>query len=422
MRYRSFARAIEQRLVEPNTQDRPFVLLSIDVARLNWYDQDYDFRRNSPTNRALINTLGQLLPASHLLCRRSQTSFLALVDMSPNTNRHTINQRIYGLDVLPIDDTVRLSIAGGVTVGATQFPRHGADLRALIEQADRACIEAKRYETRQKILWYSPRLLKRQKRRHDIGIALRHAVYERQIQAHYQPEVEIPSGRTIGFEALARWHCPGYGAVSAQEFIEAAEEKNLIVPLTSHMLELVLADLPKLKARFADATVALNISPKLFVNALIVNIVQDLSDKHQLPKGLVFEITENELPMRLSHLTAQLRTLRGLGLKIALDDFGQGYSSLSRLSNLPLDTLKIDASLVLRNREGINDKIIQMIVSLGRVLGLAVIAEGLETGAQQQCLLDAGCNQAQGWYYSRALPIDQVLQLPERITPHEVSY
>lgn len=417
MRQRSFMRVIEKRLSQSNARERPFVLLSIDLTRINWFEHSISLRRNNAINQELIATLANLLAKPHLLCRRDQTSFLALVEMPPNRTQHEIDQKIFGVRKLPTHDTLRLSVALGATVGGTQFPQRGTDWRTLIEQADMACSEAKRFATRQKIMWYSPRLYRQRQRRTDIAVALRQAIHNHDIKTYYQPVVELPTGNITGFEALARWNCPGHGEVSALEFIALAEQTNLIVLLTTQMIEQVLIDMPKIKAKFPHATIALNISPKLFINWIIVDMLEDLANKQQLPKDLILEITENELPMRLSHLKAQIKVLRRLGLKIALDDFGRGYSSLSRLANLPLDQLKIDKSLVSLNRHDTDKQIIRTIISLGSLLGLTVIAEGLETKAQMQDLVSAGCMQGQGWYYAQALPIEKAMELPSCITP-----
>jgi EAL domain-containing protein (putative c-di-GMP-specific phosphodiesterase class I)/GGDEF domain-containing protein len=417
LRYRDFLRRTQTRLTQSHATAKPFVLLIIDLARLAHLNPDYDYGHNKQFMSKVTKKLMQLLPSAHLLCRRHQTEFLALVDTPPEWNRNKINHHLF---LQPIDseiDSLRLDIVVSAAIGASAFERNETDISTLISQAETALSEGKRRTNRHKITWHSDRLERMRNRRLTIASKLSGAISARQIIAHYQPEVEIPSGKILGFEALARWNCEGIGEISAHEFIHLAEERNLIVQLTNCVMEQVIADMPGIQRKFPEATISLNISPTLFVNQIIVDMLQELFDSKKLPHGLMIEITENKLPIRLSHLVAQLHTIRDFGIKIALDDFGRSYSSLSRLSNLPLDKLKIDLSFIACTRNPANERVINMIVSLGQALGMSVTAEGVETQEQMNRLLDAGCKNAQGWYYSKAVPIEQVLSLAPVLTP-----
>lgn len=417
LRYRDFLRRAETRLTIAHESDTSFALLIIDLGRLAHLNPDYDYGHNNRFTSELIEILTQLLPPSHLLCRRHQTEFIAFVDTIPAQKRSYINRQFFQQGLDPVTDSLRLDIVMSAVVGATDFVCGETDLTTIIDQAEMALSEAKRRVSRYRITWHSDRLERMRNRRLTIASKLSGAIFARQIIAHYQPEIEIPSGKILGFEALARWNCEGIGEISAHEFIQLAEERNLIVQLTNCVMEQVIADMPSIEEKFPEATVSLNISPTLFVNEMIVDMLQELFDSKKLPARLMIEITENKLPIRLSHLVAQLHTIRGLGIKVALDDFGRGYSSLSRLSNLPLDKLKIDLSFIARSSHPANERVINMIVSLGQALGMSVTAEGLETLEQMNRLLNAGCKSAQGWFYCQAMPIKQVLNLPPVLTP-----
>jgi sensor c-di-GMP phosphodiesterase-like protein len=286
----------------------------------------------------------------------------------------------------------------------------------LLQQADAALTEVRHGRATHKIQWFSTALGDRISRRMAIKEALPEAVAAGQIVAHYQPEVEIPSGRIVGFEALARWEDPVLGRVAPNEFISVAEEDGLIELVTVSMFSQVFHDLPLLRRQFPGVCVSVNVSPKLFVGRRFINTLFKLAgNDDDLLSGLILEITENEFTTQVSHLVPQLQTIRGVGVKIAIDDFGKGFSSLSRLSNMPLDKLKIDTAFVAAINNTVNANIVKVIIAMGKTLHLTVVAEGVETQDQMLALVAAGCRRAQGWYYSRALPIEKALELQSPI-------
>jgi predicted signal transduction protein with EAL and GGDEF domain len=304
----------------------------------------------------------------------------------------------------------------------TIFPTFSKSLGSLLQQADAALYEAKRNRSNRRVVWFTNELGEKIDRRLKIESVLEKAIANGAIVAHYQPEVEMPSGKVIGFEALARWHDPVLGAVRPDEFIPLAEESGLIGPLTKSMLTQVLDAMPLIRAHIAGASVAINVSPQLFINRQITDLLVDLMDERQSDlDGLVIEVTESDLSLNLGHLTVQLNTIRGLGVKIAIDDFGKGHSSLSRLINMPLDKLKIDASFVSGNNSRVQKDIVDVIMTLSYKLRLSVTAEGVETEDQMQTLVACGCRHAQGWYFAKAMPIEEALIIESHIRPLEVD-
>lgn len=232
------------------------------------------------------------------------------------------------------------------------------------------------------------------------------AILDGSFEVHYQPIVELKSGKLASVEALIRWPHPVEGMISPTEFIPIAEETGLILPLGEWVLRTVCNQIKKWNdAGFSGFRVAVNLSAKQFENNIPRLIEQILIDCGVSSDSLGLEITEGIAMKNVDHNTRMLQELKDLGLNISLDDFGTGYSSLAYLKRFPLNTLKIDRSFIRDIPENDEDRAItKAIIAMGQTLNLKVIAEGVETEAQLEILRDCGCDYIQGWYYSRALP------------------
>ena len=238
----------------------------------------------------------------------------------------------------------------------------------------------------------------------DLRLALARCEFE----LHYQPQVDS-NGHVKGAEALLRWSHPQRGMVSPGEFIGVAERTGLMLPIGGWALEVACAQLRVWSAYSLtrDLTLAVNISQTQFRQSDFVAQVLTLIDRYQIDASrLELELTETMLVNDIQGIIDKMSALRAHGVKFSLDDFGTGFSSLNYLKRLPLNKLKIDQSFV---REVLTDPheaaIASTVVALGQSLGLAVIAEGVETEGQRAFLIDHGCQMFQGWLYSRALPI-----------------
>jgi diguanylate cyclase (GGDEF)-like protein/PAS domain S-box-containing protein len=243
--------------------------------------------------------------------------------------------------------------------------------------------------------------------------ALRRALEREELEVHYQPVVDLQSGRVCGLEALARWHSPEQGWISPGMFIPLAEETGLIEPLGQWILDRALGDFGKELSTLGSVEGGL----QLFVNLSPVQLDDpDLSgrigqalERHGVdPPRVSFEVTETAVTRSVD----RVRSLRDLGVKVAIDDFGTGYSSLGNLRHFQVDTLKIDMEFI----RGIgvhpeDEAIVRTIINLGKTLRTEVVAEGVEEKAQLEILRSLGCDRAQGYLFSRALPLDEVLEL-----------
>jgi EAL domain-containing protein (putative c-di-GMP-specific phosphodiesterase class I) len=228
--------------------------------------------------------------------------------------------------------------------------------------------------------------------------------------AAYQPKVDR-DGKMVGLEALMRWTHPTLGPVSPAKFIPLAEECGLIVPMGMWILnESCRQAKAWQKAGLRPVPVAVNVSMLQFAQPNFVSFVAETLRQHELEaQWLELEVTESLLLHDASATAAKLEAIRELGVAVALDDFGTGYSSLAYLQKLPIDTLKIDRSFV--SAIGEQTTVIRAIMSLAHSLGMKVVAEGVETVAQREFLLSIGCNQMQGYFFSKPISPDELEQL-----------
>jgi EAL domain-containing protein (putative c-di-GMP-specific phosphodiesterase class I) len=241
-----------------------------------------------------------------------------------------------------------------------------------------------------------------------LEVGLREALAGQQLQLYYQPQI-VGENRLAGVEALVRWLHPARGMVSPAEFIPLAEDTGLILPLGLWVLETACTQMALWahQPALAHLTVAVNVSPRQFQqNHFVDQVLAVLERTGARPERLKLELTESMLVANIDSVIAKMAALKAVGVGFSLDDFGTGYSSLSHLKRLPLDQLKIDQGFVRDILTDPNDAAIaKMVIALGGSLGLAVMAEGVETEAQRQFLAQQGCHAYQGYLFSRPLPV-----------------
>jgi EAL domain-containing protein (putative c-di-GMP-specific phosphodiesterase class I)/GGDEF domain-containing protein len=293
-----------------------------------------------------------------------------------------------------------------LSAGLARYPADGADVDSLLRNANLAEAEAR--AGRQSLIAYCAAFEQRGAHRLELESALGHAVERGELELHYQPQMAIGSGRVIGVEALVRWRREGQ-LVSPAEFIPVAEDTGLIVALGDWILREACRQAAAWQAAgFADLVVAINISARQFLDpGFPASVSRALAESGVRPSGIELEITESAIMHDPEAVAAELARLRALGLKLAIDDFGTGYSSLSYLRRFPLDKLKVDQSFVrpLNADSPREDRaIVEAVVRLGQTLGLTVIAEGVETEEQLALLRQLGCDEIQGYWFSRPQP------------------
>ena len=307
---------------------------------------------------------------------------------------------------------LRLAAKSGIAV----FPEDGADADALFRNAEASLKRAK--ETGEHYLFYAPHINARVAEQVELEHRLRQAVERGELFLHYQPKVEMVTRRIVGLEALMRWIGPDGALISPGRFVPVLEQTGLILEAGRQAIATASAAFRRWQGRgFLVPRIAVNVSAlQLRRRSFASDVRAALGDLGADGGGIDVEITESLLMTEVNESIRKLRELRDMGLRIALDDFGTGYSSLAYLSKLPVDSLKIDRSFIHGMTEKADDtSIISAIISLGQSLRLKVVAEGVETEQQAQLLRLLRCDQAQGFLFSRPVPVEGVDAMLETV-------
>ena len=297
----------------------------------------------------------------------------------------------------------------GASIGIALAPGDGVDADKLLKSADLALYRAKA-DGKGAFRFFEAEMDARVQARRQLELELRAAMLANKLEVNYQPLVNLESGQISGFEALVRWPHPERGYISPAEFIPVAEETGLITSLGAYVLKRACAEAVQWPSH---VKLAVNLSALQFRTGNLFALVKHTLEETGLsPKRLELEITETLLLEKVDQVMATLHALRALGVHISMDDFGTGYSSLSYLRKFPFDKIKIDQSFVrdLANNAD-SQAIVRAILSLGSSLGITITAEGVETEAELACLKSEGCNEGQGFLFSKAQPQQVVLEM-----------
>ncbi len=300
-------------------------------------------------------------------------------------------------------------ILSGVTVdvracaGLAVAPGHGSEAELLLRRADTTMYAAKR--AGEVLRTWDPTTVGDSARRLTLLRDLREAIDRRELDVHYQPKIDPRSGEVVGAEALARWTHPEHGVVGPDEFIPLAEQSGLVHPLTTLVLDTALAQCARWRAEVPAFTVAVNLSARSLLDPKLARQVQAALLRADLPgAALTLELTETVVMTDVDHGLEVLNELAALGLRLSIDDFGTGQSSLAYLKHLPVHELKVDRSFVGGAADSAGDAaIVRAAVDLGHTHGLGVVAEGVEDMPTLELLASWGCDSVQGFVVSRAL-------------------
>jgi EAL domain-containing protein (putative c-di-GMP-specific phosphodiesterase class I) len=298
------------------------------------------------------------------------------------------------------------------SVGISLYPDDGRDAETLVKNADAAMYRAKE-QGRDHYQLYTPALNATALERLALESSLRRALAHEELLLHYQPILDVATRRLHGVEALLRWHHPELGLVPPGEFIPLAEVTGLILPMGPWVLRAACAQARAWQDVQPGLRVAVNLSARQFQEPGLVGHVTDaLADTGLEPRFLQLEITESSAMQNAQTAIQTLRELKALGVGLSIDDFGTGYSSLSYLRRFPIDTLKIDQSFIRDIGADPDDAAIaSAIIALARTLKLSVVAEGVETAEQLAFVARHGCDQTQGYLFSRPLSAQRCADL-----------
>lgn len=301
------------------------------------------------------------------------------------------------------------------SIGIALYPDDGEDVEALLKHADTAMYHAKT-EGRDNCQFYSITLTQEAEKRLNLENDLRDALKNNEFQVLYQPQFDIEESCFKSAEALLRWHHPKQGLISPLDFIPLAEENGLIIPIGEWVLRTACSDAAHWIKNGDDLRIAVNLSPLQFKNPdLIKSVLTILTETGLPPEKLTLEVTEGALMEYSENTLATLRALRNNKIHIALDDFGTGYSSMNYLKRLPINSIKVDQSFVsglLDDKDSL--AIVRSIVTLSKNLGFQITAEGIETLDQAEILKFLGCETLQGFYFSKPLNKNDILQLSNK--------
>jgi predicted signal transduction protein with EAL and GGDEF domain len=304
-------------------------------------------------------------------------------------------------------------IVSGGSIGISIYPDDSEHADSIIKNADMAMYQAKQHG-RNRYQFYTEEFSKNATKRFYMEKKLRQALLQNELTVYYQPQVNMDINELIGAEALVRWNDPHKGLVPPNEFIPLAEETGLIEPIGIWVLETACKQAIKWQQQgFAPFRMTVNVSGYQFTHGSIVDAVKTVLDETMLsPQYLELEITESFFMGHAEKSMATLDALRELGISIAIDDFGTGYSSLSYLKRLSIDRLKIDRSFVMDIPDDKDDAaIVSTIIAMAKKLGLSVIAEGVENQGHITFLNEEGCDEMQGFFFSKPLPQDEFEKL-----------
>ena len=401
-----FADRLEHVLAQARRHGHGLAVLCIDLDRFKLVNDTLGHRIGDKLLQALAGRFTAGLREADIVARLGADEFIVLLDrlQSPDSLDPIARRVLEALQPAPMIDGHEITVTP--SIGIAVYPADGEDTASLIQHADTAMSRAKaqggnRWE------YYDAEMSVRMSRRWNMERGLRQAIRAGELVLHYQPVLELASGRLHGAEALLRWERPGEGIISPAEFIPLLEESGLIVPAGARILDLACAQIRAWRdGALPPFYVALNLSAVQLRSGDLPVLVADALRRWEIPgETLVFEITETVLMERARVVLDTLQGLRALGAELAIDDFGTGYSSLAYLKHLPFDTLKIDQSFI-KDLPGDEDSaaIVGAIITLAHRLKRKVVAEGVKTEAQAALLRAYECDSGQGYLYSRPLP------------------
>jgi diguanylate cyclase (GGDEF)-like protein len=404
-----FMERLETELAQSRRYERKLAVVHLDLDKFKFVNDNWGHNVGDRLLQSLALRLTRGVREVDTIARIGADEFLVLVpDLRQGEDLSRFAQKLLGLANRPVDIDER-TLQVTASVGVATYPADGQDADTLLRNADAAMYRAKDLGGNNFELC-TPELTAMAVERLELQSGLRQALDRDELLLHYQPLVSISTGRMVGLEALVRWQHPQKGFLPPVTFIPVAEESGLILPLGEWVLRAATSQLKTWHATGIDLRISVNFSAKQFRERGLVHTVEDaLSTAGLEPKHLEVEITESIAMEGAEIVVANLNLLRSMGVGIAIDDFGTGYSSMSYLKTFPITSLKIDRSFVTDLAANAADAgIVRAIVEMAHGSRLGVIAEGVETQDQFHLLQKYGCDEMQGYWVSRPLPIEGV--------------
>ncbi|ERJ20788.1 two-component system chemotaxis family CheB-CheR fusion protein [Salinisphaera shabanensis E1L3A] len=416
---------LQYMLERPVRERHPFAVIYFD---LDGFKSINDSLGHGIGDRALYTSASRLksvCEAHPLLARLGGDEFVAVIDSDDKSEIEALVAEVLRIFRQPIViDTHRIFVT--ISIGVAMYPRNGDDAGTLINNADAAMYLAKQ-GGRDTVHWFDGENDGRSRARRGLDNELHAAIEANELHLVYQPQFDLGSGRVVGLEALARWNHPRLGPISPEEFVPMAESRGCIRAFTRWAL--TTACRQYLNWRDAgvldsDVVLAVNVSSQHARDEDFLPMVRQLIETLAMPAELLeLEFTENALILGPDDTNPLVEQLKRLGVQVVIDDFGKGYSSLSYLTRLPVDSLKIDLSFLHGVSDNSRDRAMaRAIIALGASLGLRVVAEGVETSDQRQFLMDNKCVFGQGFFYAPGLAVADCTRLLQHAMPASALY
>lgn len=400
---RVYLQKILPRLIKRATRDQSrLALLYVDLDHFKNVNDSLGHEAGDKLLMAVAHRLRAAVSTHDVVVRMGGDEFVIVANMLPNAQVvNSIADRIRRALVVPLDlDGV--TMFASPSIGISVYPEDGIDAEQLLKHADIALNHAKD-RGRGNHQFYTPEMNARLRERFGLERALRQALERNELTLEYQPSFDLQTLRPVSLEALLRWRTADGTYIPPSRFIPIAEQSGLIVDIGEWVLRTVCLQLSEWQRQHVPLLpVSVNISVRQFEHTQLANVVALLADELGIDASLLhFEITESAAMQNSQQHLGSLQALRNLGSRILIDDFGTGYSSLSYLKHLPIDTLKIDRAFVRDMAVDANDAaIVRAIVGVAKSLGLQLVAEGIETAEQLECLRKLDCECGQGFYFS----------------------
>jgi diguanylate cyclase (GGDEF)-like protein len=406
---RGFSRAFNAALAEHRGNGRGLAVMFLDVDHFKRINDSLGHDAGDELLRIVAKRIRSAMREADIVARLGGDEFCVIASLENSAVPQTLAQRLLERMKEPIKVAGR-NMVMTTSIGISVFPQDGDSVEELIKHADLALYQAKD-AGRNTLHFYSHSLTQKASLELQLEEDLRQALVKgEQLQLFYQPIIDLHSGQMVKLEALVRWQHPQQGLLSPDRFIGIAEANGFIDQLDDWVLRQAASDLQRLSEQgYSTLKVTVNCSAMNFGNNQLPERVEQVLSQFQCNQRLELELTESALLTSIDKAISKLERIRALGVSIAIDDFGTGYSSLAYLRRLPLDTLKIDRSFIhdiASSNQG--RQIVQAIIAMARALNLCVVAEGVETVAQLGVLQEQGCDQVQGYLFSKPRSLGQI--------------
>ncbi len=383
-------------------------IISIQLHRFKSINDRYGYDIGDAVLRQLAEVLDRDVPAGAALARLSGGEFAVLIAIEEQQIAYELAAQILRTVTTPLQEQGKY-IQVGAFIGLSSASPNGNSIPDLLRRADIA-MEHARSARSARPMWFDRGMERELIEQSEIEQGIRFGLDHDQFLPYFEPQVDLRTGVITGFEVLARWDHPLTGIVAPDRFIAIAEEHNLIGQLSDQVVRKAL-----LAAADWDPsiTLSINISPRQFTDSwLAQKIVRLLAETGFPAERLVVEVTESSLFADIELARTIVRSLKNQGIKLALDDFGSGFSSLSHLSVLPFDKIKIDRAFVAsigKNRQ--SAAIVRAVTTMAQALDVPVVAEGIEDAEAHETVLQMGCASGQGWYFGKPMPAEDAKHL-----------